>query len=238
MQRQQRRVILDGAMGRYVEEIRRAELGHEGHHTQIGLQRFQLLDRLVGLEALGLIDRQIMIARRLGEGIDPPVLIGRAIDGDDFFTPLDQGIQNRLAKGLLSVDDNPHDNSIPLILFLTKLADFCRHDEIVFMQPLNLVGEQDDVGMAPTKTDIRVMAFFLGHRADLVDERERGDKIIEREFAVQPVAGVIQFPPRNLIQKAAGFLGRQRRYAALAWNASLLCKAHRCFPPSICTVKI
>ena len=91
------------------------------------------------------------------------------------------------------------------------------------MQPLDLMGEQDDVGIAPSKTDIRVMSFFLGHRADLVDERERGDEIIEREFAVQPVAGVIQFPPWNLIQKAVGFLGRQRRYAALAWNAGLLC---------------
>ena len=45
---------------------------------------------------------------------------------------------------------------------LSQLVDLGRHDEVVFVQSLDLVGVEDDVAVAPSERDIRVMTFLLG----------------------------------------------------------------------------
>jgi hypothetical protein len=117
---QQRRVILDRAVGRDVEEILRHEQGDEGHHLQVRLQRLELLPHLRVLVGLGLEHRQIGSKRRflqrigLGTG-----LLGRDIDADDVLTALDQRFQHGLAECLLAVNDDTH-KTIPVLLFFAR----------------------------------------------------------------------------------------------------------------------
>lgn len=48
----------------------------------------------------------------------------------------------------------------------SQLADLACHDEIVLVQPLDLVGLQRDGGVTPAETDVGMVALFLSQSAD------------------------------------------------------------------------
>src|SRR5258708_39441044 len=73
-------------------------------------------------------------------------------------------------------------------------VDLARHDEIVFVQSLDLLGAQRDGRATPAETDIGVMAFGLGELADLLHEGKRFPEIAESKCALD-AAGVIAPPP-------------------------------------------
>jgi hypothetical protein len=81
-----------------------------------------------------------------------------------------------LIKSLLLIDASQ-------TLCGVELVGFGRHDKIVFMQTLDLVGVKNDFTVAPAKGDIRVMHFLFGKLANFVDKIKRGLKIIETVIA-------------------------------------------------------
>ncbi len=110
VQRQQRGVILDRAVGRDVEEARGHEQGDERHHLQIGLQRLELVPDRTGL-AVGfrLVQRQLQGERGLFHRVGLlPFLVGRHIDADDVLAALDERLEHRLAECLLPMNDDAH----------------------------------------------------------------------------------------------------------------------------------
>ena len=112
--RQQRRVILDRAVGRDVEEFLRHEQRDEGHHLEVGLERLELLPHLRLAIGRRLIDRQLGGERRFLQRIGPGAfLLRRDIDGDDVLAALEQRLQHRLAEGLLAVNHDTHCNLLP-----------------------------------------------------------------------------------------------------------------------------
>src|SRR5437762_13376018 len=54
-----------------------------------------------------------------------------------------------------------------------------RHDEIVFVQALYLLGAQRHRGIAPAKADVGVMAFGFGERSGLLNKAQRLSEILE-----------------------------------------------------------
>ena len=114
MQGQQRRVILDGAERRKVEERRRYDFGHIGHDAEIRLERCKFIVHRRVPEALRLEDgqtpltgRNLQRVRAVGPGV------GGAIDCDDIVAARDQRVENRLAESLLAVDDDTHGSPSP-----------------------------------------------------------------------------------------------------------------------------
>ena len=107
--RQQRRVILDRAVRRDVEEFFRHEQRDEGHDLEVGLERLELLPDFRVLVGRRLIDRQLRRDRgflqRIGLGA---FFFRRDIDADDVLAALDQRLQHGLAEGLLAVNHDTH----------------------------------------------------------------------------------------------------------------------------------
>src|SRR6266403_6209587 len=58
------------------------------------------------------------------------------------------------------------------------------HDEVVLVQPLDLVRVEDDAAVAPTEADVGVMAFPLGDLGDLLDHGQGGREVGGREGAL------------------------------------------------------
>ena len=112
MRRQQRRVILDRAVRRDVEEVPRHEQRHEGHDLKVGLERLELLPHLRLAVGFRLMHRKARGERRLLQRVGLlRRLLGRHIDGDDVLAALQQRIENRLAEGLLAVNDDAHSST-------------------------------------------------------------------------------------------------------------------------------
>jgi len=63
-------------------------------------------------------------------------------------------------------------------------VDLARHDEVVLVQSLDLLGAQGDGGVTPAEADIGVMAFGLGKLADPLHEGERFPEIAESKRAL------------------------------------------------------
>jgi hypothetical protein len=57
-----------------------------------------------------------------------------------------------------------------LIRAIEQAVNFGRHDEIVFMQALYLLGAQRNGRVTPTEADVRVMAFGLSEFADFLNK--------------------------------------------------------------------
>jgi hypothetical protein len=83
---------------------------------------------------------------------------------------------------------------------LCELIGLRRHDEIVAMQPFDLVSPPLHGYTAPLRDDQRMMALFFRDRADLVRECERLDKLLGPEGAFQPLNPVdfLNLPIRHL----------------------------------------
>ena len=109
MQWQQRRMVLNCPFGRNVEKIFRHELCNIGHDAEVRIESTALFPQFRVLEALRLVDWQIMFNRQCLDGIDRPTFsVWRTIDGNDVFTAIKQRLQHRLSEGLLAVNDNTH----------------------------------------------------------------------------------------------------------------------------------
>src|SRR5262245_37241558 len=98
-------------------------------------------------------------------------------------------------------------------------VDLARHDEIVLVQPLDLLGAQGDGRVTPAEADIGVMAFGLGELADPLHEGERLPEIAESKRALDAVGVIAQLPIRSLLLKTYRFFARKRRDAAAARRA-------------------
>ena len=97
--RQQRRVVLDRAVGRDVEEILRHEQRDERHHLQVGLERAEFLPHLRLAVGGRLIDREIGRERRFLQRIGlRAFFLRRDIDGDDVLAALESASSTALPK--------------------------------------------------------------------------------------------------------------------------------------------
>ena len=78
-----------------------------------------------------------------------------------------------------------------------ELVDFSREDEVVFRKPINGVGEEGKLGIAPAESNVGVMALALSERADFVHEKERIGEVLEcespRDFVI-----VFDAPERHM----------------------------------------
>jgi hypothetical protein len=98
-------------------------------------------------------------------------------------------------------------------------VDLRRHDEIVFVQPLDLLRPQRNRRIAPPERDVRVMTLLLGEAADPVDEAQRCREVRELEGPRDPRRVVDEILVRRLTMQGFGFLARQRRNSAAARGA-------------------
>src|SRR5437763_1059994 len=113
-----------------------------------------------------------------------------------------------------------------------------RHDEIVFVQPFDLLCAQRDRRIAPAEADVRMMAFRLGHRGGAFDKGERLGEILEAVGALDAGRLVEQAPFRRLPMVFLGCRAAQWRNAATARRAAFFgeCRGHR-DPPSSGTAR-
>src|SRR5262249_43498904 len=93
-------------------------------------------------------------------------------------------------------------------------VDLARHDEVVLVQSLDLLGAQGDGRVTPAEADIGVMAFGLGKLADALHEGERLPDIAQAKLALDAMGIIAQLPIRRLLLETQRFIARKRRNAA------------------------
>src|SRR5205823_6565588 len=74
------------------------------------------------------------------------------------------------------------------------------HDEVVLVQPLDLVRVEDDAAVAPAEADVGVMALRLGDRGDLLDQGQGGGEVGRLEGALDARRIGIEGPARRLAE--------------------------------------
>src|SRR6266478_1549258 len=109
-----------------------------------------------------------------------------------------------------------------LSLLAADPVDLAGHDEVVLVQPFDLLGAQRDGRVAPAEADVGVMAFALGQLADVVDERERFAEVAKSKGPLDAACILRQRPTGSLCLQALGFITREWRYAAATGGACLL----------------
>jgi hypothetical protein len=82
--------------------------------------------------------------------------------------------------------------------FGIQFIDFGGHDKVVFVQAADLVGIEQDAGVAPTESDVGMMPLLFGQIAHSVDERQGSSEVFERESAFDPRAILQQLPTGRL----------------------------------------
>src|SRR5574337_2139789 len=90
------------------------------------------------------------------------------------------------------------------------------HDEVVLVEPLDLLGLPGHLRPAPAESDIRMVPFRLGKLAEAGDEGHGFLEVAELEIAFDATPFVQQAPARRLRQISAGFRLRERRNTAAA----------------------
>src|SRR5712692_2856927 len=117
-------------------------------------------------------------------------------------------------------------------------VDLARHDEVVLVQALDLLGVEGDGRVTPAEADVGVMAFGLRQLTDFPDKAERLPKIAASKRALDAVGVIAQFPIGSLGLEALGFITREWRNAAATRRASLLGKsfAHGLVPKTTFTI--
>src|SRR5207253_7687355 len=95
-------------------------------------------------------------------------------------------------------------------------VDLARHDEVVLVQSLDLLGAERDGRVTPAEADIGVMAFGLGKLADALHEGERLPEIAESKRALDAVGVIAQLPIRSLLLETQRFVARKRRNTVAA----------------------
>src|SRR5579883_655102 len=102
---------------------------------------------------------------------------------------------------------------------------FCRHDEVVLMEALDLLRLPGDGGVSPAETDVGVMLLRIGKVAHSPDEVERLLEILEAEAPLDATAVIDQRPARRLGHIGFRFLPAEGRNAALAGCADLAARS-------------
>src|SRR5271165_7135000 len=104
-------------------------------------------------------------------------------------------------------------------------VDLGRHDEVVLMQSLDLLGLQRHRRIAPTEADIRMMAFGFRELADLLNKGQRLPEIAKPEAPLDAMSFVHQLPVRRLWLKELGLVASERRYSPATGSAGLADKS-------------
>src|SRR5881628_3506070 len=100
------------------------------------------------------------------------------------------------------------------------------HDEVVLVQPLDLVRVEDDAAVAPAEADVGVMALRLGDRGDLLDQGQGGGEVGGLEGALDARRIGIEGPARRLAEQTLRLGAGERRNAAPAGCALSGSEAH------------
>src|SRR6478609_10850603 len=103
-----------------------------------------------------------------------------------------------------------------------KPIDLCRHDEIVLVETLDLLGAQRHSPIAPAEANVGMVTFRLRKLANLLDEYERLPEVPETKGLFDPARIIHERPFRSLWEEFFGFRSCQRRDAAAARGASFL----------------
>src|SRR6478672_100282 len=103
-----------------------------------------------------------------------------------------------------------------------KPIDLCRHDEIVLVETLDLLGAQRHGPIAPAEADVGMVTFRLRKLANLLNECQRLPEVPETKGLFDPVRIIHERPFRSLWEEFFGFRSCQRRDAAAARGASFL----------------
>src|SRR5450830_1164636 len=123
-------------------------------------------------------------------------------------------IDKRIAVSLLAIEGPARAIVHPI--------DLARHDEIVLVQPLDLLCAQGDGRITPAETDVGVMAFGLGKLTNILNKGESFQEVAESKSALDSPGIVTQLPIGNLRLKALGFITRKWRDSAATRRARLL----------------
>src|SRR5262245_35180308 len=102
--------------------------------------------------------------------------------------------------------------------------DLACHDEIVFVQALDLLGAQRNRCVTPAKVDIGVMALTLGQFADLMNEGESLTEIAEAKRPLDAARLLVEAPIGGPRLEALSFNRRQGWNAPATGGAGLLGK--------------
>src|SRR5215813_11115626 len=88
-----------------------------------------------------------------------------------------------------------HDSGLPTSLTIERAVraiedpiDLARHDKIILVQSLNLLGAQRDGRVTPAKAEIGVMPFGFSQVTDVANKDERFLKVTEAEVSFDTVA--------------------------------------------------
>src|SRR5687767_12430399 len=100
------------------------------------------------------------------------------------------------------------------------------HIEVALGQSIDLVGPDLYLAFSPGQVQIRMMAFRLRHRPDLVDKRECLRKVFERIEPLEMAFGVLRPAPAQLFEKRLDPILRKRRDATPARDAFIVRKTH------------
>ena len=109
--------------------------------------------------------------------------------------------------------------------------ELARHDKIVLVQSLDLLGAQGADRVTPAEADVRVMAFGLGKLTEFLNKGERFPEIAESKGPLDAMSIVTQLPIGSLYLEVLGFITREWRDAAATRGACLLGERLSCSCP-------
>jgi hypothetical protein len=93
------------------------------------------------------------------------------------------------------------------------------------MQSLNLLGLQRDYRVAPTETDIRMMAFSFREFTNLLNKGKRLPEIAKPEAPLDAVSFLQQLPVWGLRLKEFSLLAREWRYSPATGSTGFVGKS-------------
>src|SRR5437868_1360988 len=110
---------------------------------------------------------------------------------------------------------------------LEEPVDLRGQDEIILVQPADLVRPERQVDFVPVNGDVGMVALLLRDLRDAIDELDGLLEILELEAPVKAGRILVKAPAGRVRDKLARLRLRQRRHAAAAGNASLCCQISR-----------
>src|SRR5260370_42665770 len=81
--------------------------------------------------------------------------------------------------------------------------ELCRHDEVVLVQSLYLLGVQRDPRVTPAETNIGMVSFGLGERGRALDKSEGFGEVLEPVGSLDPLGFIEKRPPGACRSEAA-----------------------------------
>jgi hypothetical protein len=96
------------------------------------------------------------------------------------------------------------------------------HYEVVLMEAFNLLSLQRDIRVAPTKTDIGMMAFGFCEFTNFLDEAKCLPEILEPEVPLHPTGVVHQLPVWGLRAELLRLFAGEGRYSTTARSTGFI----------------